>query len=61
MSEKISRERQLGKPKKNKENGKGGRGKVKHCDEIKEERLEGIAEVSVKIVGVSVKIVVLLM
>jgi len=61
MSERISKERHLGKPKKSKENVKGGRGKVKHYDEIKEEILEGVAEVSVKIVGLSVKIVVLLM
>ena len=47
---KDKRERKLGKPKKTKENWKGGRGKVKHNDEIKEERLEGVAEVSVKVV-----------
>ena len=42
--------RKLGKPKKTKENWNGGRGKVKHYDDIKEERLEGVFEVSVKIV-----------
>jgi hypothetical protein len=50
MSERISRDRKLGKPKRTKENRKGGRRNAKHSDKIKEEKLEGIFEVSVKIV-----------
>ena len=55
MSQRISRqrerERQTNREAKEKQGKwKEGRGKVKHYDEIKEERLEGVAEVSVKIV-----------